>query len=358
MDMLFKLLRSGLETVETGGCGSFEVVQWGKMYKFGVRHGVSAILLDGLQKAVERGMIGEGMMPGREVRMRWMSDCVNLERVCSRQYHLSSELAENFAGKGVRTVVLKGIAAGECYPVPFHRPCGDLDCFLMGDYEKGNVIAESMGAKVVRDHYKHSHILYKALEVENHQFCTGVRGSRKAKDFERLLQGLLKDEGTSYIGETRLECPPPMFNALFLTHHSQRHYLSEGIALRHLCDWAMFVKVHGGDVDWGRFRAVAKEYGLVAFADSMTRISERYLGVPVPAGYEAAADDELDMILLNDIMAYQKPHEYGNAWKVRWQVARDLFRFRYRYRKFSDTSMLSSLLTLFWGFLTDRNPKL
>lgn len=58
----------------------------------------------------------------------------------------------------------------------------------MGQYEFGNLLAERWGASVKRDFYKHSHIRYKGLVVENHQFCTAIRGSRRAKDFERLCK--------------------------------------------------------------------------------------------------------------------------------------------------------------------------
>ena len=45
--------------------------------------------------------------------------------------------------------MLKGIAVGINY---FNYcPCGDMDCFLMGDYEQGNVIAEQVEAKVEHD---------------------------------------------------------------------------------------------------------------------------------------------------------------------------------------------------------------
>lgn len=39
-----------------------------------------------------------------------------------------------------------------------------------------------------------------------------------------------------------LETPPDLFNALFLTKHAQGHFLTEGIPLRHLCDWAILLK--------------------------------------------------------------------------------------------------------------------
>ncbi len=368
-DLFFRLLRVGLETEKADGrnpvgffvCdGEVEDVKgkWREIYRLGVAQGVGVIVFDGLQKLVKDGCVPAGLMPPREIKGKWMADTMRLEKVCGMQYQLSSALAGLYAEHGIRTVVMKGIAAGLNYPQPDHRPCGDLDCFLMGDYERGNVIAESAGAKVKRGFYKHSHIKYKGLEVENHQFCTAVRGSRRWKAFERLLHGLLCKDGTEKIGDTSLECPPPLFDALFLTYHSQRHYLSEGIALRHLCDWAMLLKVHGSNVDWTRFREVAGEYGLDAFADSMTRLSAAYLGVPVPGGYDVTGNEKLDSMLMDDILNYSKIYDGMSEWRARISLVKGVMANRRRYRYFSDTSMLSDLARLIYGFCFDRNPVL
>ncbi len=346
-------------TIFSIGNGDVDIrTMWVNIYKLGVRQGVGVMLFDGLHKLVSCGLVPGELQPSQDIKRKWLSDCLRLESLCSAQYRAANELADVYAGHDIRTIVLKGIAAGICYPVPNHRPCGDLDCFLMGEYERGNVIAEAVGAKVARDFYKHSHINYKGLEVENHQFCTAIRGSRRMKSFERLLQSLLKDEGTTLIGETHLECPSPLFNALFLTHHSHQHYLSEGIALRHLCDWAMFLKTHGHEVDWKRFHSIAKDYGLNVFGDTMTRLSVRYLNIPLPEDYEISDNDELDGVLLDDILHYKKIHDYGNKWKTRLSLVKSSFANRKRYKYFSDTTMFADLCKYFYGFCFDRKPRI
>lgn len=59
-----------------------------------------------------------------------------IERRYGQQRRRAAELAAAYAEAGIRTVVLKGFAVSRLYPVPEHRPCGDLDCFLCGDYEQ------------------------------------------------------------------------------------------------------------------------------------------------------------------------------------------------------------------------------
>ncbi len=59
-------------------------------------------------------------------------------------------------------------------------------------YEEGNRLAEILGAKVDIHDYKHSHISYKGLIVENHRLLTTARGSKEKKSFEMYLQNLLE----------------------------------------------------------------------------------------------------------------------------------------------------------------------
>ncbi len=366
MSLFFSLLRIGLGTAKAdeGNLVGFDAlsegsINWEKLFKMGCEQGVAAIQFDGLQKLITQGSLPSHLQPSREMKMKWFGHTVQVEKRCKSQYLLSAELAGKFAEQGIRTVVLKGIAAGVNYPEPLRRPCGDLDCFLMGGYENGNMLAESLGAKVERGHYKHSEIIYKGLMVENHQFCTAIRGSRRAKEFERLLQSLLHEEGSTKIGETSLENPSPMFNALFLIHHAKGHFLYEGIALRHLCDWAMLLKQQGEEINWDKFSVHSKKYGLNSFADTMTRLSRDLLGVEVPQGYKIEEDAVRDKYLLHEIL-YGQQHLYSDTaagWKTRLQLVKNISANNKRYKLFSDTSFAREGLRLVYGFLFDRHPK-
>ena len=71
---------------------------------------------------------------------------------------------------------------------------------------------------------------------------------------------------------------PPLFNALFLTRHAHQHFLvEEGISLRHVCDWAMFLKRYRQEFDWEEFMSICSRYGLSRFVESMTRLAEYVL---------------------------------------------------------------------------------
>lgn len=135
---MVSLLRLGLDKRELLPDLSIlrsEGKQWNELYRLASLQGILAIVWDGLQK------LPPELQPPRELRLRWAYNVEQIERRYENQRRAASRLAELFAAEGIRTVVLKGLAVGALYPVPAHRPCGDLDCFLCGDYERGNRLA-------------------------------------------------------------------------------------------------------------------------------------------------------------------------------------------------------------------------
>ncbi len=358
-ELFFLLLQLGLDTKKEHSLNAeLSAKNWDDLFSLGIQQGVAAIQFDGLQKLMEKGTLLSNTEIPKDIKLKWFAHTMQVEKRCLSQKKLAEELAEAFATHGIRTTVLKGIAIGSYYPQPLHRPCGDLDCYLNGEYEKGNNIAETLGANVDRGFYKDSTINYKGLTVENHRYFTPIRASKRTKDFEKLLLAIHAEEISTKIGNSHLECPSPLFNALFLTHHSLRHFLTEGIALRHLCDWAMLIKQQGKDIDWNKFNDYCSSFGLKHFADSMTRLSRDLLGIPIPDNCQIGEDKERDTYLLNEIL-YGQQHLYStytSTWKMRTQLIKNLSANQKRYRLFSDTSFFKESLRLVYGFLFDRHP--
>lgn len=351
MEALLRLLRRGLGT-DAADPLPLDGACWQRVFREAAAQGVLALVWDGVRQ------LPAELQPPRELRLQWAYNVERIEQRYAAQRVRAEQLAQIFAGEGIRTVVLKGLAVSRLYPVPEHRPCGDLDCFLMGDYERGNRVAEAAGATVARDFYKHSHIDFRGLAVENHCFCTAVRGSRRHKAFERHLQGLLAAASMQPLPDTELLVPPADFTALFLTCHALTHFLSEGISLRHLCDWAVFIDREGDRVDWPAFCRVAAEHRLLRFAEVLSELSVRCLGVaqnPLPASVTPLADR-----VLKNILDERRPvfNTSASTWMRRLMLVGNLWRDRWKFRELCGGSFLLEFLRYPYGFLFDRNPKL
>lgn len=368
-ELLFLLLRSGLRTETPDDAERIRTLctarkpDWAVIYQLAARQGVLAIAWDGLCRLVQEELLAPEWQPARTLKLQWGFNAERIGQTFARQWAVSRELAERYAAAGIRTIVLKGFAAAADYPIPEHRPCGDLDCFLPGTYEEGNRLAERFGAAVKRDFYKHSHIVYKGLTIENHHFCTAIRGSRRAKAFERALQEILAETPPALLKDSHLECPSPLFQALFLTVHAWVHFLNEGITLRILCDWAMLVRAHGEAVDWERFRQLASERdrGMYRFAESTLRLGRSLFGVAIPAGIDPGQElAEADGRLIRDALYDRNPIYNTDAsnWLKRFKMAGNILNDRWKYRFFCEESSLRQLLRTGLAYLFERNPHL
>lgn len=330
-------------------CG---VPDWDKIYTLAAQHGVLALVFDAI------ATLPTEQQPPKALKMQWIASIANIERRYNYQKSAAMNLAEQFHNNGIKTYVLKGFAIAGYYPKSEHRECGDLDCFLGGEYERGNCLAESLGAKVTREYYKHSIIYYKKLMVENHQFCIAIRGSRTLKDFERHLETIIS-QGATNIDESHLIKPSADFNALFLAVHAMTHFLVEGIKVRHIVDWAMLLKAEQENIDWKEFYKWADRMHLTRFADAMTAISAEHFGLQISNPDIHTSSPYAERILRDTIENSEGIHNKGySAWKSRFMQIKNRFSFAWKYHQIYQKSLLWELLKSVFAFLFERHPKL
>ena len=296
--------------------------------------------------------------PPRALKMKWIASIANIEGRYNYQKKTAMELAEQFHQNNITIYVLKGFAIAGYYPKPEHRECGDLDCFLGGDYERGNYVAEAIGAKVTREYYKHSIIVYRKLMVENHQFCIAIRGSRALKEFERHLEKTIS-KGATMIDGSHLIKPSADFNALFITMHALTHFLVEGIKLRHILDWALLLKAEQDNINWKEFYHWADKMHMTRFADALTAISVEHLGLHVtnPAIHTTSpyAERILDDTIYHSKGLFNKGY---SAWKSRFLQIKNKFSFTWKYHKIYQKSLLIELMKSSLAFIFEKTPKL
>lgn len=282
---------------------------WQDVYLMGKAQGVTGLLFEKIKS------LPKEVAPPREVALQWMSHTMSIERQTKVLFQKCAEFAELMAKHGMQTMVLKGLAVSGYYPNPWHREYGDLDCYLYeerdgkvfwnGCYERGNQIAEAEGLVVKRGFYKHSHIKFDGLEVENHQFSLPIKDGTEVKDLERELRRIVVlPGGLKRIGKTQLMRPSADFNALFLTAHSLSHFLFESIRLRHVMDWAFFLKSEQEHVDWDNFWRWCERMHYTRFVKCLNYICEHHLGMELVAGVKGEEDEKVPALaerILDDV---------------------------------------------------------
>lgn len=341
---------------------------WSRIYHISKSQGVTAIVWDAICNLANEGKLTPEQMPDKTLKLQWALSTERIKNRYIKQRHLAAKLADTFAESGINTNVLKGLAISGYYPIPEYRECGDLDCYLSTTkadgafvcrYDDGNEIAVKIDAKVEIDFYKHSHINYKGLMVENHAFCTSIRGSRDRKALERYLQHLLATKPSTPIEGTHLLRPCADFNALFLTAHSFGHFLSEGIRLRHILDWVLFLNAEQNNIDWNSFYEWCNRMHYTKFVDALTAISIKHFGLTITNGaihqHSEFADKVLDDIMNSDSSIH---NIQDSKFKRRLMIIRNRLFGGWKYRELYEKSAAIDTIQMVWAFFTERNPKI
>lgn len=331
-----------------------EAVDWNSLRELAEKHGLAAVVLDGIDKIpLER-------RPQKKDILQWIGLTIQQESQFTVQQKASIELALLFHENGIRTYVLKGGVVSECYPKPEHRVSTDFDCFLLplvGDsdvWDAGNDIVSLNGYDVKKDYYKNSTFYIPGLTVENHRFLTPFRGNKSLATLERILQSLLRqDKGDDLFDGTWLYRPPVMVSALFLIEHAYSHFLHEGLTWRHVLDWMLFRKKHEREIDWNEFDICINRVGFKKFYDSFYKLGYYLLG-----DVDENALSCEDKMMLADVWADLDLHESLNGIRGKLLLAGNTWRARWKYRYFSEISMLHALWIQIKGVLFINEPTL
>lgn len=248
--------------------------EWDALYQLAKEQGVTALVFEKLES------LPAEVAPPKQLMLQWFSHTLSIGKQMERKYIVAADFAERLAAANIPVAVLKGFAIAAYYPQPLHRECGDLDCYFMGKMAEGEAVAASFGAVVEEANYKHSHIKYKGLTIENHKYFTSFNNTARGKGTEAALKQLIFAQAPARWDNSALLRPNATFNALFLAKHALRHFIDEAICLRHIMDWALFLKAEAANVDWQLLRPHLEASRVLLFAQLLTRISQRHLGLP------------------------------------------------------------------------------
>lgn len=363
IDLLFPSLRVALfgESVDSKSFAALSEREWKELYCISVQQGLLAIVYDAVKQ------LPAECQPPRGIKLQWALGVEAIENRFTMQYKAAALLADLWAENEIKTIVMKGLAIGTYFPIPAHRECGDLDCFLTtgaipissDGYERANQLCEEIGAKVNRDYYKDATIKYRGLMVENHCFFLPIRGSRTMKMLERHLREIALRGKTDVVPGTKLIVPSANFNALFLAMHALNHFLTEGIKLRHILDWALLLKAEQNNINWEKFYQWADKMHLTRFADAMTAISVEHLGLQITNPAIHTTSPYAERILRDTIENSDGLFNKGySSWKTRFMQIRNRLSFAWKYHKIYQKSLLIELMKSILAFIFEKTPKL
>ena len=359
---LFMLLRLGLgistpEKEDISILQGFTQAEWKAIEEMAQSQGIAGIVLDGLAalKAYEGTNKAGVVLPEKKFMIQWIGQVLqNYEARNMQQLLVIDSVQKEWAKEGIRTMIMKGQAMGTYYPEPKHRSPGDIDCYLFGDYAKGNEVAKTFADSVDEGWYKHSQIFFGGQMLENHQYFVHTREGKSSKELNQVLVDQLKGDSSEFglLSTTSALLPPPMFNALFLTYHAMTHFLEEGLKLKQILDWAMFLKREADKVDWTEFYRQCDKFHLRRFADVMTDIAVHCLGVGLDNPAVGCSSPYTEQVLKSTF--YDEDYVFSSGqggWTNRWHIVRNLWKYRWKYHKIYQHSILRQLWFYATGYI-------
>lgn len=233
------------------------------------------------------------------------------------------ELHDMLDSNKIPHVTLKGFASALYYPDHMQRVMGDVDFLVYEeDFKRTGLILENHGFKPShKDDGNVMHVSYLRENVpddlsintknsgylanvsiwEMHRRINGMPSGSIGVKVEKYMSDVIKtaekyesDYGTFMI-------PDKFHHGLILLLHTASHLTSEGIGLRHLCDWAVFAASLSDDEFTALFEQKLKSIGMWRFAQLLTACSVKYLNCP-ERSWALVGDDELLENILTDIL--------------------------------------------------------
>lgn len=204
---------------------------------------------------------------------------------------------------GVRCTILKGYASALYYPDPLMRSMGDVDFIVdTDDFEKAaGVLAENNYKTTGKTHDVHDVYFNDVGRCEMHFQPSGIPDGKAGVKVRKYLSGLLDDSVTAKTELGEITVPSTFHHGLIILFHMCHHLTGDGLGLRHLCDWAVFLNSIGEAEFLKMFEKTFKDIGLWQFAKIMTFICTEYLGLK-SMDWAQDADRKLADYILIDII--------------------------------------------------------
>ena len=186
-------------------------------------------------------------------------------------FYANYKYQQNLLPINVPYVILKGTSASKYYPQPEYWTMGDIDIITRReDFEEASNQLVSYGYKVSKADSNREVVFRKnGITIELHRRFASLNDPQQAEYLDSLI--------IENINQTHVL--PDLVNGLVLLEHISQH-LENGLGLRQIIDWMMFVDKCLPDEAWAEFEPMADKIGLKKLAITTTKMCEIYLGLP------------------------------------------------------------------------------
>ena len=223
-----------------------------------------------------------------------------------RVEYVHNEVHRVLNANNIPYVILKGVASASYYKEPMLRMMGDVDVLVASEsISKSDKLLKSIGFVTTDDiDGDNMHIGYKrkdGVACELHRRINGVPNNSVGDIVNKYLNDIFEKSEEYKTSNGICIVPSKFHHCLILLLHTASHLTSEGVGLRHLCDWAVFVNSFTNDEFVNTFEKPLKDMGLWRFAQLLTLCCIKYLGCDAK-DWAGETDEDLLEKIITDIL--------------------------------------------------------
>lgn len=178
--------------------------------------------------------------------------------------------------------IIKGAASAYYYPDTLMRNMGDVDFFVYEkDKERALDIFKNLGFDFGNMNHRYHVSMKKGnFHTELHFKPIGAYEGEVGEKIEECWRGIC--DSSIFIDDKIVRCriPDEFTHGFILLTHLQSHLLSEGVGLRHLCDWAVFANRFSSEEFVNIFEKKLKRVGIWRLAQLLSLAASRSIGMP------------------------------------------------------------------------------
>lgn len=180
---------------------------------------------------------------------------------------------------GIPCCFMKGMVVAKLYKEPLCRISGDTDILIdEADEKKSQKILSSLGYAVYeRDkndhHYIAMHSIGGMLEVHVKMY------SDPTKDilFKNMLEYNEEKVNVEIEGQN-IKTFGITDNAIYLTAHYIKHFISKGVGVRQLMDVLLYIEKFSEKIDWERYNKLFEELKYTKLIRTLFAMGNKYFG--------------------------------------------------------------------------------
>lgn len=345
-NVLMHLLRVALGT-PTATAVTIHSGLWPQVYRLSARQGVAAIAWDGLQRLASEGAISPEQAPDRATKLQWALAAERTKEQYLKHRRTIVRLATIYTEADIKMMILKGFGLSLLYPTPEHRSCSDIDIWLFGEQERADeLLRRRLNIKIDEDKHHHTVFYLDGVMVENHYDFLNIHAHLSNRDIEEQLRERAEHPDIVEFEGCTIYVPNADCHALFLLRHAAAHFAAAEIVLRHVTDWAMFVKHNHAKIDWVWLRDVARHHNMDRFLDAMNVISSELCNIDLALMPDTVRRPELERRILGDILSpeFDETMPERGLLRIVWFKYRRWWANRWKHRLVYREGLISTFL--------------